>query len=152
MKIFKNYILMAGLLLSTLSVIAQDDDSDDGGSVIQNLTPSKLIGQGQWDLKLFNNLYTQTESTFPSDDGIRQNFFTSTLEVFTGVSSNRRVNVGAIVEYRANGRDFIVNGTDTERRTTSGLTSIAPAIKFVPFKNVGNFSILSAFSIPLVSQ
>ncbi|MFD2586390.1 hypothetical protein ACFSQJ_05590 [Croceitalea marina] len=151
MKILKNHILMAGLLLSTISLIAQDD-SDDGGSVIQNLTPSKLIGQGQWDLKLFNNLYTQTESTFASEDGIRQNFFTSTLEAFTGVSENKRVNIGAIVEYRANGRDFVLGDGSTERRTTSGITSIAPAIKFVPFKNVGNFSILSAFSIPLISQ
>ncbi|MDT0606732.1 hypothetical protein [Croceitalea rosinachiae] len=151
MKIFKNHILMAGLLLSTLNVISQDD-SDDGGSVIQNLTPSKLIGQGQWDLKLFNNLYTQTESTFTSEDGIRQNFFTSTLEAFTGVSQNKRVNLGAIVEFRANGRDFILGDGSSERRTTSGITSIAPAIKFVPFKNVGNFSILSAFSIPLVGD
>jgi len=151
MKFFKNHVIMAGLLLSTLNLIAQDD-TDDGGSVIQNLTPSKLIGQGQWDLKLFNNLYTQDESTFVSEDGIRQNFFTSTLEAFTGVSENRRVNIGAIIEYRANGRDFILGDGSTERRTTSGITSIAPAIKFVPFKNVGNFSILSAFSIPLISQ
>lgn len=152
MKIFKNHILMAGLLLSTLSLIAQDD-SDDGGSVIQNLTPSKLIGQGQWDIKLFNNLYTQDDSTFEDEVGLRQNFFTSTLEVFTGVSENRRVNIGAIVEYRANGREFrLTDGSISERFNTSGLTSIAPAIKFVPFKNVGNFSILSAFSIPLVSS
>ncbi|MDT0538276.1 MULTISPECIES: hypothetical protein [Croceitalea] len=151
MKNLRNHILLVGLFLSTLNIIAQDDTSD-GGSVIQNLTPSKLIDQGQWDLKLFNNLYTQNESTFASDDGIRQNFFTSTLEAFTGVSESKRVNVGAIVEYRANGRDFILEDGSNERRTTSGLTSIAPAIKFVPFKNVGNFSILSAFSIPLVSS
>jgi len=151
MKNLRNHILMVGLFLSTLNIIAQDDTSD-GGSVIQNLTPSKLIGEGQWDLKLFNNLYTQNESTFASDDGIRQNFFTSTLEVFTGVSETKRVNVGAIVEYRANGRDFILGDGSNERRTTSGITSIAPAIKFVPFKNLGNFSILSAFSIPLVSN
>lgn len=151
MKNLRNHILMVGLFLSTLNIIAQDDTSD-GGSVIQNLTPSKLIGEGQWDLKLFNNLYTQNESTFASDDGIRQNFFTSTLEVFTGVSESKRVNVGAIVEYRANGRDFILGDGSNERRTTSGITSIAPAIKFVPFKNLGNFSILSAFSIPLVSN
>lgn len=142
---------MAGLLLSTLTLIAQDD-IDDGGSVIQNLTPSKLIAQGQWDIKLFNNFFTQNESTFPSEDGIRQNFFTSTLEVFTGISPNRRVNIGAIVEYRANGRDFVLTDGSTERRTTTGLTSFAPAIKFVPFKNVGNFSVLSAFSIPLISD
>ena len=152
MKIFKNYILITLLLMSAFSLLAQDDSDDDGGSVIQNLTPSKLIGQGQWDLKLFNNLYTQTKSTFASEDGIRQNFFTSTLEAFTGVSSSKRVNIGAIVEYRANGKDFILGDDSTERRTTSGLTSFAPAIKFVPFKNIGNFSILSAFSIPLVGQ
>ena len=143
---------MAGLLLSTFNLIAQDD-SDDGGSVIQNLTPSKLIAKGQWDLKLFNNLYTQDDSTFEDEIGLRQNFFTSTLEVFTGVSDTKRVNLGVILEYRANGREFrLDNGSISDIRNTSGLTSIAPSIKFVPFKNVGNFSILSSFSIPLVSD
>lgn len=153
MKRFKYTIVFAAFLLTIFGLRAQDDDTDDGaGSVIQNLTPSKLIGKGQWDLKLFNNLYTQTESTFASEDGIRQNFFTSTLEAFTGVSESKRVNLGAIIEYRANGRDFVLGNGSTERRTTSGITSIAPAIKVVPFKNVGNFSILSAFSFPLISQ
>jgi len=72
--------------------------------------------------------------------------------VFTGVSETKRVNIGAIIEYRANGRDFLQDDGSFDRRTTSGLTSIAPAIKFVPFKSVGNFSILSAFSIPLISD
>lgn len=151
MKNFKTQIILTGLVLASFNLVAQDND-DDGGSVIQNLTPSKLIGQGQWDLKLFNNLYTQDDSTFEFDQGIRQNFFTSTLEVFTGVSETKRVNIGAIIEYRANGRDFLQDDGSFDRRTTSGLTSIAPAIKFVPFKSVGNFSILSAFSIPLISD
>lgn len=150
MNIFKHHVVMAGLLLSAFNLVSQDQDDNAQGSNIQNLTPSKLIAKGQWDIKLFNNLYTQNESTFASDDGIRQNFFTSTLEAFTGVSDTKRVNLGAILEYRANGRDFVLQNGTTERRTTSGITSIAPAIKFVPFKNVGNFSILSAFSIPLV--
>ncbi len=149
MKQFKSHIIAAAFLMSSLAGFAQDDQT---GSNIQNLTPSKLIGKGQWDIKLFNNLYTQDDSTFESDKGIRQNFFTSTLEVFTGVSDTRRVNVGVIAEYRANGRDFLQNDGSFERRNTSGLTSIAPSIKFVPFKNVGNFSILSSLSIPLVSN
>ncbi len=154
MKNFKSKIILVGLVLSTtFNLMAQDQDQDDdGGSVIQNLTPSKLIGQGQWDIKLFNNFYTQDDSTFEFDQGIRQNFFTSTLEVFTGISGNKRVNIGAIVEYRANGRDFELGDGSFERRTTSGLTSFAPAIKFVPFKSVGNFSILSSISIPLISS
>ncbi len=154
MKISNYSVVMVIALLVTFNLTAQDDTdtTDDSGSVIQNLTPSKLIGKGQWDIKLFNNLYTQNESTFPSEDGIRQNFFTSTLEVFTGVSDTKRVNLGVIAEYRANGRDFVLENGSTERRNTSGLTSIAPSIKVVPFKNVGNFSILSSFSIPLVSS
>ena len=147
--------IVAVAFLFTLVITAQDNDPQDEttqGSVIQNLTPSKLIGKGQWDIKLFNNLYTQTESTFENEDGIRQNFFTSTLEAFTGVSDNRRVNLGAILEYRANARDFILENNSVVRRNTSGLTSIAPAIKIVPFEKVGNFSILSAFSIPLIES
>ena len=143
---------MAGLFLSTLNLVAQDEDTAAQGINIQNLTPSKLIGQGQWDIKLFNNFYTQTESTFPSEDGIRQNFFTSTLEVFTGVSPTKRINLGVIAEYRNNSRDFILENGSTESRSTSGITSIAPSIKFVPFKRVGNFSILSSFSVPLIDS
>ena len=112
----------------------------------------RLIGKGQWDLKIFNNFYTQDDSTFEFDQGIRQNFFTSTLEVFTGVSETKRINIGAIVEYRANGRDFLQNDGGFDRRTTSGITSIAPAIKFVPIKSFGSFSILTSFSIPLISD
>ena len=141
---------MAGLLLACFSAMAQDDP-DQSGSNIQNLTPSKLVAKGQWDIKWFNNYYTQDESTFADEDGVRQNFFTSTLDVFLGVSPNRRVNLGAILEYRNNNRDFI-NGQSTENRSRSGISSIAPAIKFVPFSNVGNFSVLSAFHIPLVDQ
>ena len=150
---------MAGLLLSILPLAAQENDANsttqgiaNQGTNIQNLTPSKLIAQGQWDVKLFNNFYTQTESTFAEEDGIRQNFFTSILEVFTGVSPTKRINLGVIAEYRNNSRDFVLENGSTESRSTSGITSIAPAIKFVPFKNVGNFSILSAFSIPLLDS
>ena len=68
MKNFKSQLIFAALIFAALNLTAQDDD--DGGSVIQNLTPSKLIGKGQWDLKLFNNLYTQDDSTFESDQGL----------------------------------------------------------------------------------
>lgn len=141
---------MAGLLLSCLGTFAQNDNAQSGSN-IQNLTPSKLIDKGQWDIKWFNNYYTQNESTFAAEDGIRQNFFTSTLDVFAGVSSSKRINVGAILEYRNNNRDFIT-GQSTDNRSRSGITSIAPAIKIVPFANVGNFSVLSALHIPLVDQ
>ncbi|BFP40475.1 hypothetical protein FGF1_13200 [Flavobacteriaceae bacterium GF1] len=138
---------------------AQDtNDQDDApqGSNIQNLTPSKLIGKGQWDIKWFNNLYTETEDTF-SGDIPRNVFFTSTLDIFTGVGQNRRVNVGLLLEFRSNtvgGRglfDFLsFDGEEGSAR--SGLTSFAPAIKFTPIASVNNFSIQSAFFIPLVDN
>lgn len=146
---------MAILLLCSVLGFSQDDDAPQGSN-IQNLTPSKLIGKGQWDIKWFNNLYTETEDTFTGDIP-RNVFFTSTLDIFTGVGQNRRVNLGLLLEFRSNtigGRglfDFL--SFDGEEGTArSGLTSIAPAIKFTPFANVNNFSIQSGFFIPLVDN
>ena len=154
----KKHIQLTVIALAlTFGATAQDQDDDQGGSVIQTLTPSKLIGKGQYDLKWFNNLYTQTESTFSEGREPRQTFFTSSLEAFTGVSENRRLNGGVILEVRSNviaDRGALdVFSFDGERGTArSGLTSIAPAIKFVPFANVNNFSIQSSLSIPLIDQ
>ena len=153
MKKMKRFTTKTVLTVALLWVALAQAQDEPQTSNIQKFTPSKLMGKGHWDLKLFNNLYTQTKSTFSSEDGLRQNFFTATLEVFTGVSDTKRVNLGVIAEYRANGREFrLDDGSITDIRNTSGLTSIAPSIKFVPFADVGNFSILSSFSIPLISD
>jgi len=126
-------------------------------SVIQEYTPSKLLNKGQWDIKWFNNLYTQTESTFSSGREARQTFFTSTVDVFTGVSESSSFNVGLLLEFRSN----VVNDRyplevfsfDGESGTArSGFTSFAPAIKFNPFKSVSNFTIQTALHIPLIGQ
>ncbi len=155
MRPIKKYGLLAGMLIISLNILAQTAQEDK--SNIQQYTPSKLIGKGQVDLKWFNNLYTQTESTFTDGDEPRQTFFTSTLEAYTGVGENNRWNVGVILEFRSNvvgGRKaldvFKFDGDDTTAR--SGLTSIAPSVKFVPFASVSNFSIQSSFFIPLVDN
>jgi len=159
----KKLTLFLTLIFLGTAIYAQDDqdqDSDDGGSVIQNLTPSKLIGKGQIDIKWFNNLFTQTREADGDGDVNtvpRGNFFTSTLDAFVGVSDSRRINLGLVLEFRSNtigGRGaFDVFSFDGESGTArSGLTSIAPSIKFVPFKNVGNFSIQSSFVIPIIES
>lgn len=162
MKSIRRNLFLAGLLLSTATVFSQDDtDVQDEPlqekSNIQQYTPSKLIGKGQIDLKWFNNLYTQTKSTFTEGKEDRQTFFTSTLEAYTGVGENKRWNVGAILEFRSNvigDRSALdVFSFDGENSTArSGLTSIAPSVKFVPFRSVSNFSIQSSFFIPLVDN
>ncbi len=148
-------IIFTLLLVPFLGFSQEDEESQK--SVIQEYTPSKLLDKGQWDIKWFNNLYTQTESTFSEGREERQTFFTSTVDVFTGVSEKSKFNVGLILEFRSNVVDdryplevFKFDGeTGTAR---SGFTSFAPAIKFNPLKNVSNFTIQTAFHIPLVDN
>ena len=157
MKKKRNYLLLGAMVMCSLVGFAQDDADPQTTSNIQQYTPSKLIGKGQWDLKWFNNLYTQTESTFTDGKEPRQTFFTSTLEIYTGVGNNKRWNIGAIFEFRSNvvaDRDALdVFKFDGETGTArSGFTSFAPSVKFVPIKSVGNFSIQSSFFIPFVDN
>lgn len=153
---FKSIFFIA--LFIGFSSFAQEE-KDEQKSNIQTYTPSKLLNKGQWDIKFFNNLYTETkfaDSNGNSIDKARENYFTSTVEAFTGISDNNRINIGAIVEFRSNtigGRQalsvFSLEDTNTDRK---GITSIAPAIKFQPLKNIANFSVQSAVHIPLVSN
>lgn len=146
----KKLTLLLALLLLRTFVYAQDDD---GGSVIQSLTPSRLIGKGQVDIKWFNNLFTQTRQ-LDADEEVqtidRQTLFASNLEVFFGVGNSKRVALGGILEFRSNtfgGRGaFDVFSFDGESGTArSGLTNIAPSIKFVPIGSVANFSVQTSF-------
>jgi len=129
-------------------------------SNVQTFTPSKLLRKGQWDIKSFVGLYTQTKqrdnnrnrSRLPK----RETYLTNTNEIFTGVSKNSRVNIGLIARivsfqrggsglYDAAGAFRLKNDN---RTTRSGLTAIAPSIRFQPFKSIGNFSLTSSFFIP----
>ncbi len=126
-------------------------------SNIQEYTPSKLMALDQWDVKWYNNLYTETKSTFVSGKEPRKTFFTSSLEVYTGIGKNKRWNIGGIVELRSNvidGRPALdVFKFDGEEGTArSGLTSIAPSVKFVPFAALSNLSIQSSFHISLIDN
>lgn len=162
MKLIRRIAIIA-LLLNFSFAISQEEEQEEttNGSVIQTLTPSKLIGKGQYDIKWFNNLYTQTKAANSNGDVTknlpRETYFTSTLEGYTGVSENRRVNLGVILEFRSNvigDRNALdVFKFDGDANTArSGLTSVAPSIKFVPFGNVNNFSIQSSLVIPLIDN
>lgn len=150
----KNYVSLILLALTFAFGFSQEEQEK---SNIQQYTPSKLIGKGQLDIKWFNNLYTQTESTFTEGKEPRQTFFTSSLEAYTGIGENKRWNIGAILEFRSNVINdrsaldvFKFDGENSSAR--SGLTSIAPSVKFVPFASVSNFSVQSSFFIPLVDN
>jgi hypothetical protein len=152
--------LIAVFVLTTLSFSGfSQEDTSAQKSNIQTYTPSKLLKKGQWDIKWFNNLYTETKGTsngVKSDKG-RETYFTSSFDIFTGVSDNSKLNVGLLFDIRSNviaGRNaFDVFSFDGEHGTArSGLTSIAPVIKFNPLKNVSNFTVQTAFHIPLLGE
>ena len=152
----KNLTVVFALFLS-LAVFSQQDTTAVEKSNIQEFTPSKLLRKGQWDIKFFNSLYTQTKQTnerSAAQDIERQNFFTNTTEIYTGVSANSRINVGLVFQVRANtfnGQDaFSVFSFENDLEDSrSGLTTIAPSIRVQPFANVSNFSFTSSVFLPV---
>ncbi|SEL62310.1 hypothetical protein SAMN04487910_2828 [Aquimarina amphilecti] len=155
MKSTKNIITTLFLCLTITFGFAQDDDADV--SNIQEFTPSKLLKKGQWDVKFFNSIYTQTERTDSRSKSVtidRQTFFTNTTEIFTGISENSRINVGAVFQVRSNalggqGALDVFSFEDNGNDRRSGLTTIAPAIRVQPFRSIANFSFTTSFIIPV---
>lgn len=161
MKFIKRNIFLSGLLLATLIGFSQEDtdeqDEPQQTSNVQTYTPSKLLNKGQWDIKFFNGLYTQTKQTdggSTPQDIPRQTFFTNTTEIYTGVSESSRINIGLVFQIRANtygganalsAFSFEDNGTEAR----SGFTTIAPSIRVQPFANIGNFSFTSSLFFPV---
>ncbi len=125
-------------------------------SNIRTYTPSKLLGKGTFDVKWFNNLYTQTKAenngsvvTVP-----RSNYFNTSIEAFTGISENKKINVGFLFEYRSNTFNntsvtSVFNFKNEAGASRTGLGHIAPSVKIAPFKKLARFSIQSSFFIPL---
>lgn len=154
-------IVLLVISLFSFQGFSQEEDTSHQQSNIQTYTPSKLLSKGQWDIKFFNNLYTQTKSADSNgnsqlDNNGRSNFFTTTLDIFTGISDNNRLNIGLLLEYRSN----TINGKNAtsvfrfsdDVNSRTGLSSFAPAIKWQPIQSVGNFSIQSAFHIPVIED
>jgi hypothetical protein len=155
----KNNLILTMLALLFVSVSFaqdQDDETTDEKSNIQEYTPSKLLKKGQWDIKFFNSIYTQTERTdegSTSVDILRETFFTNTTEIYTGISNNSRINIGFIFQVRSNtfggaGALDVFNFKD-DGFARSGLTTIAPSIRVQPFKNISNFSFTSSIYLPI---
>lgn len=151
-------IAIVFLFVFSIEKTYSQNDIDTSKSNIQTYTPSKLLNKGQWDIKFFNNLYTETEAKFNGvkADKARETYFTSTIDIFTGVSENNRLNIGLLLEYRSNtiagNSATSVFSFSNDLNSRNGLSSFAPALKWQPLENVGNFSVQSAFHIPLIEN
>jgi len=155
----KKIIALLVLTSFSFSAIAQEDpqDGEQQESNIQEYTPSKLLKKGQWDIKSFNSLYTQTERTDSGSESVtipRETYLTNTTEAYTGISKNSRINVGVIIQFRANTFDGagaleVLKLEDNSVDARSGLTTIAPSIRVQPFASIPNFSFTSSVYFPI---
>lgn len=114
---------------------------------------SAAIPVGTTETKIFNNLYSQSTAT-GENMNLRSTFFTSIFSFLYGVNS--RFNAGFDLRYRR-----VANQTSTSSNPLhvfggqnldsgrSGVTTIGPKIRWAPLRELPNFSIQSAFWIPL---
>ena len=145
-------------LLTFQGILAQEEPENETSN-IQNYTPSKLLEKGKLDIKWFNNLYTETKKDFDGTtiDVPRSNFFTTSFEAFTGVSSNKKFNAGLIIELRSNtfgdqSATSVFSFKNEIKKSRSGLSHIAPSVKIAPFTSLPRFSIQSSFFIPILDK
>lgn len=141
-------LLFIALLISGISH-AQESN-------IRTYTPSKLLKKGQMDVKWFNNFYSQTEDTFRGEHD-RENYYTATFETFLGTHENSRFNIGLVFNVKSNnigGKSWFSPLAFANEKGVSraGITSITPTISFQPIEHIGNFSIRTGITIPLVTH
>lgn len=149
----KHQLLLIISFAYSFAVFSQEEDSSQ--SNLQKFTPSQLIKDQNWDIKVFNSLYTQNkrENLGEIIDEPRSNFFTSTFEIFTGVSEKTTLNFGFFFNFKSNTINenrlsplkFIDNKIDAAR----ALTSVGASLKWQPSKNSKNFTIQTTFFVPI---
>jgi len=146
--------------LNTSLISNTASGSDEGvkqGANASRYVVSAAIPKGLSELKLFNNLYSQTTGSEDNDNGERSTFFTSSLSYLYGINS--KFNLGAEVRFRrVSNTDlpsaplgfdvFKGKGDDENRQTRTGITGLGPKIRWAPFKKLSHFSLQSTLLIP----
>lgn len=115
---------------------------------------SSTIPRGTAEIRLFNNLYSQRTRNAEGSFADRSTFFTSQLSALYAL--NDRFMLGVEGRYRmvrngmASETPFSVfAGSGENGSFRQGLTTIGPKIRWAPNKRWPNFSVQSAFWIPL---
>jgi hypothetical protein len=130
------------------------------GVNLQAYTPSALLRPGEFELKIFNNLYTQT--AFFNEDGDRQEqntrsvFFSGIFNFLLGVRPD--VNIGVDVYLKsvkyddASASPFALFANSAGASSRTEFTHIGPKIKISPFRALNRLAIQSTLLIPLASD
>lgn len=121
-----------------------------GGNNAARYVVSSTIPTGTFEIKVFNNLYSQEVA------GERSSFFTTNTSVLYGLTD--RVNVGFDLRYRrvrydeagtASNFDVLSSGGSFSR---SAVTGFGPKVRIAPFNQLPNFSIQSAYWLPVADD
>jgi hypothetical protein len=131
-------------------------------SNIFTYTPSKLLTKGELEFQLFNNLYTQTAYRDGNREKIdldeRSTYYTGLFYMLFGISEKGRINVGFDLNIRSvlndttKGSPFKVFKFQNTPHARTALSTVGPKIKFQPVRDLANFSIQSAFWIPIADD
>ncbi len=143
------------------SVMGKDPEKEM--SNLQIFTPSALFTKGEFEVNVFNSIYSQRSIRNKDgeliDLGETQNFFTSMIMFTTGVSEKTRFNIGLDVfvsKARYTPGEVsaldVFSGSDDASFNKTVVSYVAPRIKWVPFKKVPRLSIQSALWIPVNDQ
>lgn len=135
----------------------QKSDSTKRNFNIQTYTPSVLLQKGQWEFKIFQNLYTQIGSYDNSnqyqDNNGRGTFFSSINQFTFGFNS--KLNIGTDLWFKS-----VRYGLKTDSplelfkfentgQSRSVLTGFGPKLRISPFSNLSHFSINTSFLFPV---
>ncbi|RMI03393.1 MAG: DUF547 domain-containing protein, partial [Calditrichaeota bacterium] len=127
---------------------------------LQAYTPSTLLQPGEVEIKLFNNLYTQTAFFDARGHRVagdrRTSFFTGIAALRVGMDF--RWNVGVEVYFKAvrydvrNSSPFDVLKFSRGNHTRSAITAIAPTVMFAPLSSLPHLSVQTLLLFPAASD
>ena len=131
-------------------------------SNLLQFTPSQLFAQGQYEVNIFNNLYSQTATRDRQGDavsfGSRASILTSTIQWTYGVSKKAKVNAGIDLVLSA-GAGGLSNGSNHFQLFSSdksasdfAVAAIGARIKFQPIKKFSFYSVQTGLLIPVAKD
>ena len=148
------YLLFV-LLAASIGTYCQEDEQPENSNLLK-YTPSLLLDKGQSEIKMFNNLYTQTSFYDASGSKTllseRSTYFTSINQILIGISS--KVNIGYLFFLRSVRIDkpasspLSVFRFEQSPDSRTAVNFAGPTIRFSPFKNSKRISLQSSFLFP----
>jgi len=148
----KLFLVFSLALLHSISGLGQVDEKNNTKERGNNVfTGGLFMEQGEWEFKLYNNLYTQTEPKANAKD--KRSSFNTTFLQFT-LGSDKNINYGLDLLYKSNvindlaesspfsalqfmsgaRRNQLMN-EDFNTEFSHGLTHLGPRIRVKPFRN-----------------